>query len=69
MRNYPDFAYPTKRDWLRDVRKRWTSFRRVVKSDDIRIYCGCAYYPKEVFEWLNQFKKMDKLMKEHYKNA
>jgi hypothetical protein len=68
MKNiYPDFAYPTKRVWLRSVRKRWTAFRKEIKESDM--FCGCAYYPKEVYEWLNQFDKMDNLMKDYYKNA
>ena len=72
MKNYPTHAYKSKKLWLRNVRKRWVLFRRYWRNTgnwDESIWCGCLYYPKEVYEWLNQFEKMDKLMREHYKNA
>ena len=61
---YPTWNY-TKRDWLRNVRKRWVVFRKV--RADIRY--GSAYFPKEVYEWLSQFEKMDDLMRDYYKGA
>ncbi len=40
-------------------------------SDDV--YTGSAFYPREVYEILDQmrkdFKRADELMKEYYKNA
>ena len=64
-KNYPHWAYPLKKIWLRIVRARWKRFRSA--HSDIRT--GCIYYPDEVYDWLGQFDKMDKLMKDYYKNA
>ena len=65
--NYPDWNFKTKKEWLRNVRKRWTIFRKILNHGNI---CdGCAYYPVEVYKWLDRFEEMDKIMKEYYKNA
>lgn len=66
-KGYPYFAYKTKKEWLRMSRKRWVVFRKSLRQCDVKL--GCAYYPKEVYEWLKKFGEMDKAMKEYYKNA
>jgi hypothetical protein len=65
--NYPYWNFITRRRWLSNVHMRWSIFRKYYNHSDITT--GCAYYPDEVYEWLNQFEKMDKLMKDFYKNA
>ena len=69
MKNYPDFAFKRKKLWLRDVRKRWSGFRSDWNRNENCVTTGCAYYPPEVWKWLCEFEKMDKLMREYYKNA
>lgn len=69
--DYPHWAYPSKKDWLRDVRKRWAKFRRM--QGEQSIMSGCAFYPKEVYRWLYDFRqemdRMNKLMRDYYKGA
>ena len=65
--NYPDHAYGTRREWLKRVRDKWNCFRKSFHKTEV--ITGCAYYPDEVYNWLIQFEKMNKLMKEYYKNA
>ena len=67
IEKYPDWDFKSKNEWLRDVRKRWCAFRKIIILGNI--CSGCAYYPDEVYEWLNKFDEMDKKMKEYYKNA
>jgi len=66
-KNYPHWNYPLRKLWLRMVRGRWSKFRSAYKNSEIR--SGCVYYPDKVYNWLNQFDEMDKLMKDYYKNA
>jgi hypothetical protein len=70
-RDYPAWAYKTKKKWLQTVRKRWVQFRKSMDKTEVMV--GCAYYPKEVYNELIEMKlnieKLDKLMKEYYKNA
>lgn len=72
-KDYPYWAHPTKREWLKDVRKRWNEFKRVRHPYKRSVMSGSAYYPKEVYQWLikseRELKKMDLLMREYYKNA
>ena len=73
-KNYPHWAYPIRRLWLRQVRKQWSEFRRSFNIPNLNpVYEGSAFYPKPVYEWLmkirDEMKEMDKLMKEYYKNA
>jgi len=65
---YPKHAFQTKRLWLQTVRKRWIILRNTFRAGD-SIMLGSAYYPKDVYKWLRDFEKMDKIMKEYYKNA
>lgn len=67
--NYPNHAFGRKKEWLRDVRKRWVEFRKKHINQENSVRSGCVYYPDEVYRWLNQFDKMDELMKDYYKNA
>jgi len=73
MVDYPVSVYKNKKSWLRDVRKKWIRFRKhwwkARDWGDKSIWCGRAYYPPEVYKWLDQFGKMDKLMREYYKKA
>ena len=69
MKNYPDFIFNRKKIWLRDVRKRWTLFRKMFCDNDNSVWTGCVYYPEDVHKWLNQFERMDKIMRDYYKNA
>lgn len=69
---YPYWNHNSKREWLKDVRRRWTKFRREYRhrmdyAESVRT--GSAYYPDKVYQWLAKFDEMDKLMKEYYKNA
>jgi hypothetical protein len=66
-KNYPDWEFETKQKWLRNVRKNWSSFGKSFNHHEMM--CGSAYYPEEVYQWLNEFDKMDKKMKEYYRNA
>lgn len=66
---YPDHAYKTKRDWLKDVRARWKVLRKEIQYNEESVRYGCVYYPQEVFAWIQEFKKMDRLMQEYYKNT
>ena len=69
-KDYPHWNYPTKKDWLKNVRKRWMTFRKSTRNDNLGgVHLGCAYYPKEVYKWICRCDKMDKLMKEYYKNG
>ena len=66
-KHYPYWDFKTKRDWLIHVRSKWVRFRNIFNRGDIST--GSVYYPEEVYQWLNKFHKMDKIMKEYYKNA
>ena len=66
-KDYPDWDFKTRQEWLRNVRKNWSSFRKSFNHH--KIMYGSAYYPEEVYQWLNEFYKMDKKMKEYYRNA
>ena len=68
IKDYPDHAFENKKEWLRNVRKRWTQFRKYNNQEN-NVKAGCYYYPEEVYEWLNKFEKMDKLMKYYYRNT
>ena len=73
MWDYPMNAHKSKELFLRDVRKRWEKFKKYwwkayLYSKDA-VGHGCAYYPPEVYEWMNQFDKMDELMSKFYKKA
>ncbi len=65
QRDYPYWNYPLKKLWLRAVRMRWRRYR----SAQYDIRTGCVYFPDEVYDWLQKFDEMDKLMKDYYKNA
>lgn len=70
-KDYPDWNHESKKSWLRQVRKQWSDFRRKINHSDYN--CGSAYYPEEVYEWIKKFQsdfeKMDKIMRDYYKNA
>jgi len=68
-KDYPTHAYKTKREWSRDVRKRWCKLRSNIKISSNSVRGGCAYYPEDVYKWIDQFEKMDELMRDYYKNA
>jgi hypothetical protein len=65
---YPAWTYKNKSVWKASVRQRWVKFRRAMNSND-SIHLGCAYYPEEVYRWIEQFEKMDNLMKDFYGRA
>lgn len=60
---WPHWAHKSKRDWKRDSRKRWVALRKAV--DIARL--GCAYYPPEAYDFIQNFKKADKEMRNFYK--
>lgn len=64
-KDWPHWAYPTKREWKKDVRKRWVKFRKAM--DEMRY--GSAFYPKDVYEIVKLFKVADTNMKQFYKNV
>lgn len=70
---YPHWAFDTKREWLRAVRKRWAAFKRARHPYKESVMSGSAFYPKEVYEWLQrtekEFEQMTLVMREYYKNA
>lgn len=65
--------FRTKKLWLRDVRRRWVQFRKLLNDRNESPWYGCSYYPPEVraflYEIVNEFKEIDRLMCEYYKEA
>lgn len=72
-KEFPHWEFSSKKSWLRNVRKRWVRFRKPFSyhsnKEGDTVKSGCVYYPPEVMQWLGEFEKMDKLMREYYKNA
>ena len=66
---YPKHAHKTKREWLKDVRKRWVKFRKKFRGYPDSVFVGSAYYPDYVYDWLKKFEYVDKLMKDYYKHS
>lgn len=64
-KDWPHWNFPTKREWLRDVRKRWTAYRKAYQ--DVRT--GCAFYPGTVTMDREAFEIADKKMRDYYKNT
>lgn len=68
---YPYWAFKTKREWKRSVRKRWTAFKRGTTGSEVMT--GSAFYPKAAYSKLQRImedvEKIDAIMKEFYKNA
>lgn len=60
---WPHWAYKSKRDWKRDVRKRWVQYRNAINI----VRFGCSYYPVKLN--LDQFKENDEIMKKWFKKA
>lgn len=67
--NYPNYAFKNKKLWLRDVRKRWAAIRKFIRHNNESVVMGCVFYPDEVYDWIQQFDKMDAKMKDYYKNV
>jgi hypothetical protein len=61
---WPHWAFKTKREWKKDVRKRWTAFKKAYK--DIRV--GCYYYPTDFVKNIS-IDNADRLMKDWYRKA
>lgn len=64
-KDWPYWNYPTKREWLRDVRRRWVAYRKAY--NEIRL--GCAYYPTQTTPDRDSFDEMDKKMRAFYSKA
>jgi hypothetical protein len=60
---WPHWKFKTKREWKRDVRKRWVAYRKALRA----LRDGCAYLPIELD--LVKFEERDAKMKEWFKKA
>jgi hypothetical protein len=62
--SWPHWAYKNKREWKRDVRKRWNAFRKALKE----LRSGCAFYPSDFIATM-KIEEADRVMKEWYKKS
>jgi hypothetical protein len=62
---WPYWSYKTKREWKKDVRKRWTAYRKAIRA----LHKGCAFYPDGVTLPLARFDEQDRIMKNWFKNV
>lgn len=62
--SWPDWAYTSKREWKKDVRKRWIAFKKSYSE----LRAGCVFFPTD-FVYNLDIKEADKKMKDWYKKA
>lgn len=63
-KHWPHWAHKNRREWARDVRKRWVAYRKAM----LTLRFGCSFYPESVNLYI-PFDEQDAAMKEFYKGC